>query len=287
MEQRPISGHEPLAPPTADVARAYLDEIGMVVGRREALIDRRRMARLACAEAIVLAVYLTIMMFSFGQKFSSPFLIVVALFLIWVQLSAELRESYGGQPRLSGTSQRVYLAFGLVAVLAVVVGVWLQIVGVGISVLARFVPGVALLAVFGGRALRDLRRAPEALPNESDPFTVGARSATAGLGIVLGVGVWTTATGESMLAAIFAPFAMALLLGWSIAAYASSRLPALGAIWRWPQWSAFALGGATLAAMMLLVMHTDVVTAPLAISSALGVAVLFVVVAFLGGRDVR
>lgn len=287
MEQRPIPGQEPLAPPTADVARAYLDEIGMVVGRREALIDRRRMARLAGVEAIVLAAYLTIMMFSFGQGSSSPFLMMVALLLIWVQFSAELRESYGGQPRLSGTSQRVYLAFGLVGALTVMVGVVLQIVGVDIPILVRFAPGVVLLAVFGGKALRDLRRAPEALPNDRDPFTVGARYATASLAIVFGLGIWATAVGESMLAVIFTPFVMVLLLGWNIAAYASSRLPPLGAIWRWPQWSAFTLGAAALAAMMLLALHTDVVTAPLAVSSAVVVAVLFVVVAFVGGRDVR
>lgn len=287
MEQRPIPGHDPLAPPTADVARAYLDEIGTVVQRRESLIDRRRMARLAGAEAIVLAVYLTVMMFSFGKSVGSPFMMIVALLLVWIQFSAELRENYGGQPRLSGTSQRVYLAFGLGAVLAAMVVIWLQIVGVEIPVLARFVPGIALLAVFGGRALHTLHRAPQALPDDRDPFSTGARYATAGLGIVVGLGVWATASGESMLAAILSPFVMVLLLGWSIAAYASSKLPALGAIWRWPQWSAFALGGAILVAVMLLAMHTDVITVPLGIVLAVSIAVLFAVVAFAGGRDVR
>ncbi len=286
MEQRPMSGHDPLSPPTADTARAFLDELGVVVERREALIDRRRMARLACAEAVVLPVYLTIMMFSFGQSFSSPFMMIVALLLLWIQFSAELRENYGGQPRLRGTTQWMYLGFGLTAVLSVVVGVWLQIVGVEISTLARFVPGIALLAVFGGRALRDLRDAPEALPNEHDSFTAGARYATAGLGVVLGLGVWATAANESIVV-VLAPLAMLLLLTWNVTAYVSSRLPALGAIWRWPQWTAFTVGACALAAMMLLVIHTDAVTPPLAIAAAVGVTLLFVVVAFSGGRDAR
>lgn len=287
MEQRPIPGHDPLPPPTADLARAYLDEIRMVVERREAIIDRRRMARLACAEAIVLAAYLTLMMFSFGNAVSSPFLVLVALLFVWLQLSAELRESYGGQPRLSGTSQRVYLAFGLLAALAAVVGVWMQMVGVELPVLVRFIPGVLLLAMYGGRAVRDLRRAPEALPKERVPFTTGARYATAGLGLVIGLGVWATASDDSTLASIFAPLLMVLLLGWSLAAYVTNKIPALGASWRWPQWAAFALGGAVLATVMMLAMHTDLLTEALVVSGAVGVAVLFAVVAFVGGRDDR
>ncbi|MGO2519613.1 MAG: hypothetical protein ACTH8F_05790 [Microbacterium sp.] len=283
MEQRPIPGQEPLAHPTADVAQAYLDEIGSVVQRREEFIDRRRMARLAGVEAIVLAAYLTIMMFSFGHSVSTPFLMLISLFGVWLQLSAELKESYGGQPRLSGTSQRIYLVFGLLAVAAVMVGVWLQIAGVEVPVWARFIPGVALLAGFGGRAVRDLRRAPEVLPNEHDPFTRGARYATACLGLVFGLGAWVVATSDTMFSVVLFFVVMVGIFGWGIAAYATSRLPALGAIWQWPQWTAFALGSAVLIAVMLFAMHTDLMTVPLAISLGVGVALLFAVVAFVGG----
>lgn len=287
VEHRPIRGQEPLAPPTADIARAYLDEIGSVVRRREALIDRRRMARLAGIEAIVLAVYVTVMMFSFGESIGSPFVIVVALLLIWLQFAMELRESYGGQPRLSSTAQRLYLSFGLAAVAAVVVGAWLQAIGIDIPVLARFLPGIVLLGVFGGRALRELRRAPEALPDERVSFTTGARWATAVLGAVIGLGIWVTASPESTFGAAFAPIVMVALLAWSFAAYVTDKLPALGAIWQWPQWTAFALGAAALIAVMLLSLHTDAGNAALAAALAVGSALLLLVAALAGGRRAR
>lgn len=287
MEQRPIPGHDPLPPPAPNVARAYLDEIDAVVERREAFIDRRRMAWLSCAEAVVLAVYLTLMMFSFGSAVSSPFLVLVALLFVWLQLSAELRESYGGQLRLSGTSQWVYLAFGLFAALAVMVGVGMQIAGVSIPVLLKFVPGAALLAVFGGRAVRDIRRSPEPLPRERLPFTRGARYATFGLGLVIGFGIWVTASEHVTLVAIIAPLIMVFLLGWGLAGYLTDKVPALGAIWRWPQWAAFALSTAALAALMMLAIHSDGLTGSLAGTAGVGAAALFAGVAFVGGRDAR
>lgn len=284
MEQRPIPGHEPLAPPTPDVARAYLDEIGSVVQRREALIDRRRMARLACVEAVVLAVYLTVMLFSFGTSIGSSFVVLVALFLLWLQFATELRESYGGQPRLSGTAQRLYVVFGLVGVAAVVGGVWLQIAGIDVPVFARFLPGVFLLGVFGGRALYELRRAPQALLDEREPFTLGARWSTAALGVIIGLGIWVAASHEPMFVTAFAPIVMVALLGWSLVAYATDKLPALGAIWQWPQWSAFAISGAALIAVMLLSLHTEVITTALAAALAVGAALLIIVTAVTGGR---
>lgn len=90
-----------------------------------------------------------------------------------------------------------------------------------------------------------------------------------------------------MLALIVAPIVMVGLFSWSIAAYASNRVPALGAIWRWPQWTAFAIGSAVLATVMLLTLHTDLMTPVFALSLAAGVTLLFVTVAFVGDRNGR
>lgn len=288
LDQRPIPGHEPLARPTADVARAYLDEVGAIEHRREAVIDRRRMAQLACAEALILAVYLTVMMFGFGNaSVSSSFILLVALLLLWIQFSNELKESLGGQPRMSGTAQRNYLVFGLLVVVAVMVGVGLQIAGVEIPVGARFMPGAVLLLIFGRRTLRDLRSASPALPRERDPITTGARYATAALGALIGAAVWAAASETGAFSSIVALCVMLLMLGWGFAVYVSGRLPALGAIWRWPQWTAFALGSGALIAATFVTVPSGAFTSALVVAVAVCIAALFVAVAFIGGRDDR
>ncbi|MCK3768388.1 hypothetical protein MZK47_01710 [Microbacterium aerolatum] len=285
MDQKPVGSEAPLTPPTAYVAQAYLDEIGAVVERREAHIDRRRMAWLALAEAIVLGVYLTVAMFGFGPvDDSSRFIVILVLLFIWIQLSGELRESYGGQARRVGASQWLLIALAILAGLSVGVGMWLQLTGATMPFIVRLVPGIVLFVVFGSIALRALLRAPRALPRESMPFTRRARRATVGLGVVMAIGVGTTAV-QGPFGSLFALCTMVLILGWGIAAYVGGAVPALGAIWRWQQWTALAVGSATLAGMTLVTMHTDLVTGALATSAGVLVGALFVLVACIGGRN--
>lgn len=53
MEQKPVHGAGPLAPPAADVATAYLDEVGTLARRREERIDRRMLGRLHLIDGLV------------------------------------------------------------------------------------------------------------------------------------------------------------------------------------------------------------------------------------------
>ena len=86
-EHRPMNGAEPLIPPTADVAQAYLVELERVRSRREHRIDRRALAVFSLVTAPVLAVYVTIASFAIGARpVTSSFIVLVGLLLLWVQL---------------------------------------------------------------------------------------------------------------------------------------------------------------------------------------------------------
>src|SRR5690606_2441207 len=147
MEQRPIEAAPPLDPPAPDIARAYLDEAEAVAQRREDLIDRHAIALVSLVESIVLAGFLTMMMFGFGTPTaSSSFIVLVAMALLWMQLTAELRESHGVQPRLQIQHGRTRIVFIAVVGCAVAIGVALQLGGVGIPLALRFAPGVLAIA---------------------------------------------------------------------------------------------------------------------------------------------
>lgn len=287
MEQKPIAAAQPLDPPTPDMARAYLDEAAAVGQRREERVDRRALARVSLIESFVLAGYLTTMMFGFGTPAaSSSFIVLVGLLLLWVQLTGELRESYGFQPRL-----RFQQGWGRIVVLVIIAGivlsgVALQLGGLTMPSTLRFVPGVLVIAVFGTIALRDLRRAGPASPSRSRaPLSASARVATAIIGVAVGVTIWVTATADALVVSWFAMVMMFGVLGWWIAMQVSTRLPALGASWRWPHWGAFLVGWGVLAVLVLLRPHAGVVPVPIAAVAAVAVAAVSVATTFLDGRD--
>ncbi|WP_341975122.1 hypothetical protein LTA6_003476 [Microbacterium sp. LTA6] len=285
MEQKPLSAAEPLEPPTADVAQAYLDEVDVVATRREERIDRRGIAWVALAEAAALAVYLSVMMFGFGSSSSSSFITLIALLLVWIQLSGELKESFGFQSRLRRTERWAYALFGFVAVAGVVVGIATQIVGADIPFVLRLAPGGLVLLVFGGLAVRDLRRArPAVLRRARAPLATVARNFTLTIGAVFGIAIAITSVAYSVPASLFSMALILLMLGWWIAVQISDRLPALGAVWYWPQWAAFVLGWAVFACAVLVQFRQPL--DPLIISIAAVVVVLaFVAAAFFDGRD--
>lgn len=285
MEQKPLSAAGPLEPPTADVAQAYLDEVVVVARRREERIDRRGIAWVALSEAAALAVYLTVVMFGFGSSSSSSFVSLIALFFLWIQLSGELKESYGFQSRLRGTERWTYAIFGIVAVVAVVVGIATQIAGVDIPFILRVTPGVSVLLVFGGLAVRNLRRArPPVLRRSRAPLSTVARNLTFTIGALFGLAIVIMAVAKPLAASVFSMVLILLILGWWIAVQISGRLPALGAVWSWPQWAAFVLGWAVFACALLVQFSHSL--DPLVTSiAAVAVALVFVAAAFFDGRD--
>lgn len=288
MDQVPLPSEQPLTPPNADVAEAYLGELDTVRHRREQRIDRRGMAFLRIADAVVAAAYVTLAMFGLtadggGATFTSAIIVL----LLWLQLSTERRESYGFLARPQGRERR--LDIGLAAVLAVVVlgGFVLQVTGVSLPALVRFLPALFVLGVFGTLGLRALRRAgPAALRAGRGRLSRGARSATIGIGVLLALLVSSAGAPAALWYPLLVPMAgIIAVLGWWTAARISERLPALGIVWAWPQWTAFALGGAAVGGGVLLDALGFDAAPVLGIVTAAVVVLLFVVVSFLDGRD--
>lgn len=80
---------------------------------------------------------------------------------------------------------------------------------------------------------------------------------------------------------------MLFLLGtvaWTQIAERHGGIPQLGELWRWPQWTAFALGGAVLTASVLLGARTDLMTPPVSIAGGVVVAALIAATVPLGSR---
>ncbi len=286
MDQKPLRATAPLDPPTADVARAYLEEVGTVSQRREERVDRRGMAQVALWEACALAVYLCVMMFGFGgATVASTFILLISVFLLWIQLSGELKESYGFQARGGLRTRSLYIAFAVIVVATATAGISLQLNGVDIPLGLRFVPGALVLLVFGGLAVRDIQKAGAANHERGRmPLPVTARAITITMGALIGAAILVAAAADPFPASVFSLVLMFCMGGWWIATQVSDRLPALGALWSWPQWSAFATGWCVLAGVVLMRFHTSLDMLPSAIAAA-SVTMLFTVGAFAAGRN--
>lgn len=289
MDQRPMDGAEPLPAPSLEIAQAYLDEIGVVRTRREERIDRRRIAWFALLDAVILAVYVTIAVFGLGvAQVSSSFMVFIVLFLIWGQFATERRESHGASGSRISRSRAATIGFAVILIAVVIGGFMLSASGLQLPVIVRLIPGIAVLFVLGIPAVREIRRSvPFDEPEQRRPFGTSARLATIGCGVIMAASVWAIAAADQLLMPFFGLLLIGLYSTWWIAGRISSRLPALGALWAWPQWTALALAGVAAAAVMIAqlvgVSASAFTFAPLGAGI---IVLLFIGSAFLPGRDV-
>ncbi|MGM7678018.1 hypothetical protein [Microbacterium sp. A94] len=288
MEQRPVDGHDPLAPPTADIAQAYLDELSAVQSRREEHVDRRGAAWLALAEAITISVYVTIAGFAIGMtSANSAFLIVLALFLLWTQLGNERREELGGINRSRARTWVAGIGIGALMIIFLLGRLVAALVGGEIPLVIYFLPGLIALAVVGVPAVRDIRAfRPVGEQPRHRHLTTPERWATVTIGVIMAGSIWVLGVGSELLILTLAPVLMFAYLAWWVAGRISERLPVLGAVWAWPQWLAFILGGvavtATISVQLLGLAASASTFAPLA---AVVILLVFVASAFMDGRD--
>ncbi|WP_426183660.1 hypothetical protein [Microbacterium sp. TWP3-1-2b2] len=288
MERRLVEGAAPLPAPNAEIAQAYLDEVTAVRSRREARVDWRGAARLGLVDAAVLSVYVTIIVISAGSAaVPSSFIVFVGVYLIWMQLANKRREGYGVIGH-GGRRWSVAIAIVLCVVLVMVLAAAFLsgITGAEIPFVVKLVPGALILLILGSAALLSLRASSAtAEPVERIPLTFGARVATVVTGAVLAAGIWVLSVGDELLRPFFGMLLMLGYLGWWIAARVTERMPALGALWAWPQWTAFATSGAIIAAILPIQVlgATSVLgLGPVAAAFAFGLSVGS---AFLDGRD--
>lgn len=289
MDQRPIDGAAPLPAPSSDVARAYLEEVATVRSRREARIDRRGAGRLALVEAVVLSVYVTVIAISMGESSaSSSFIVFVGLYLLWIQLATQRREGYGIMG--SGVSAPWTTAIVLCVVLVVVLGAAFLagVTGAEIPFLVRLVPGTLVLLVLGAAAIRAIRRsAPptEIFATRRRRLSIGARWATIVVGAVMAAGIWVLSAGDDLLRSFLGMLFMLGYLTWWTVTRVVERVPALGAVWAWPQWTAFAFSGVIIMTIVLLQARGETGLLVFGPAAAAAAFILHLGCAFLDGRD--
>mgnify|MGYP001611595603 CR=1 FL=1 len=288
MEQTPIDGAAPPAPPSAEVAQAYLDRDAAVRARREDRLDRRELARLALAEAIVLPLYLTGVLFTVGESTAAPaVLMLVAVFVLWMQLAGERRESLGLRAGSGGSWGWAPRVFVVILVASLAAGIGMQIAEIEYPWPLRLLPALIALSLLGPPALRELREAPRRAISERQTFTPAARWATTGMGVVLGLGIWAVGAGDSLIAVGMTMLVLLSICAWWFVGSVSGRVPVLGARWRWPQWAAFAVAGLALVAATFSVSGAHPGAHAIALLAAVVCVAAFVVAAVIGAPDER
>lgn len=280
MEQEPIPGQDPLKPPDPRVAQAYLDVLPDLQSRREVVIDRRRLARLASIEGLALAAYLAVFLTGWmlqhraGTATATP-IAALGVYVAWVSLAAGLRERYGARLPLTPPQRAVQMLLIVGAIVAFIGVITAELTGPSLSLL-----WAALPAVFGAasgfwaqailsRAARDqLRRA--APPHEE--FTVAGRITTVICGICLTACVVPAGLAAQPHTGVISAFTCAVVMFVLVFGQLSGRLTAVGAMWRGPQWGMF--GSAATAAATVVMLLGVAPDAAIPVSIVLGTLVL-------------
>lgn len=285
MEQKPVQGHEAIAPPSADIAQRYLDEAEAVVHRRGRVVDRRALAWLQIAGAAVTAVYLVALVTAIrGHGGLTPQIFVFS-FLLWGQLSTGMAQRSGMQLRLTWSRWPALLAVGVPAVAALVV-FGFAIFDPGFPAIGVWIPSVLVLVGFGGYGAVQLARAsgdprpPRSMPK---PLPRAMRWGTICVGVVLGAMAMLGSAPDGVLASTLLLLVVLMAFVWLVAARSEMGLPAVGASWRWPHLLAFAAAAGAMTVLVLL----DGVPIGLGFVGGLGIIALFVAVSFVPGRDLR
>lgn len=259
MGQRAETGAVPLNPPSAPIARAYLEESARVAQRREQYIDRRAAARLLLAEGVAFGVYLIALMLAFPPASGTNVAVLIVPFLIWTQLVITLREEYGYQRR--GREDRLRTVVVIIIVVVVVGALATVFLQVEIPWGLRLVPGVVSFALYALLAWSEWRRATEeSIRRERTPFTRTVRVTTIGIGIILGIALGTVAS-EALIAAIVMMVGVIAVAAWLLTATITGGT-AVATAWGAFHWICFAIAGMSTVALVLLLQYTSL---PLAV----------------------
>lgn len=284
MEQKPVDGYEVLAPPSADIAKRYLDEAEAVATRRELTVDRRALAWLQIVNAVATAAYLAVLAFALRADSVLASQTIVFSFLVWVQLASGMAQRSGMQRRPSWSNWPMLVAGGLLVTVALVVfgfAVWAP----GFPAIGVLIPPALVLFGLGGYGAAQLARASgEVRPPRSRPQPLSRviRWGTILVGVALGVLITLASAPNGVLASVLVMLVLLMLFVWMFAFSSDLGLPAIGASWRWPHLTVFAISVSALSAVVLLPITFD--GGALAGAS---VIILFVAVSFVPGRDLR
>ncbi|MCE4024878.1 hypothetical protein LXM50_02700 [Microbacterium sp. Au-Mic1] len=261
MEQESIPGQDPLEPPDPRVAQAYLDVLPGLQSRREIVIDRRRLARLAIIEGVALAAYFLVFLTAWmlqrraGTSTTTP-VSAIAVYLTWVSLVPGLRERYGARLALTAGQRTVQV---LLIVGALVAFLGIMIVDLAVAPLSPLWAGLpALFAAASGlwawrilsHAARDQHRRPA--PPHAE-FTRAGRITTVICGIVLTACIVATGLGaQPRFGTTISAFTCVAATVVVLIGQFSGRATAVGEMWHAPQWTMFAIGAGAAATVVML-----------------------------------
>lgn len=293
MEQNPVPGHDALAPPDADIARRYLDEAQAVSARRDIAVDRRALAWLEIANAVILAVYFWTFAGVIHIAGTMLFQSVLFTLLVWSQLSTGMTQRHGLQWRLTRARLPVYIAAGLLLVVTLTIFA-VSVLQPDAPIAFSLLPGILVLAGLGGAGAVKLVRArndPRPQRIAPSPLPRLIRVGTILVGVAIGVLILLIGAPAGVVTGVLLVMVGLPLLVWILAARSEMGLPAIGAAWRWPHVLAFGIAGATLlAAVSLQALSPPEAADARFVGTAIAgaaVAALFVAVSFVPGRGPR
>lgn len=285
MEQKPVEGQEALAPPSADIARQYLDEANAAVSRRTRVVDRRSLAWLQLVNAVTTSVYLVALAAAIrGHGGVTPQVFVFS-FLMWGQLSTGMAQRSGMQLRLTWSRWPALVAGGALTVAALIV-FGFAIFDPGFPAMGVWIPAILVLVGFGGYGAVQLARAsgdPRPPRSTPQPLARGMRWGTICVGVAVGVMAMLGSVPGGILSSSLLLLVLLMVFAWLVAARSEMGLPAVGASWRWPHLVAFAVAACALTLIVLL----DGVPVILGVVGGAVIILLFFAVSFIPGRDLR
>lgn len=243
MEQKPIPGQEALVPPSPDIARLYLVEAAAITERRERAVDRRALAWLQIANAVITAAFLVVSTFAIREGEAGASQVVLFTFLVWGQLASGMVQRGGMQWRMARARWPLLLAGAIAGVAAIVLFGWVALDGRTPLSLA-LIPAALIVIAFGGYGVSQLISAsgdPRRARPERVPLPRAPQWGTLLVGVALGVLSMLSAAPDDVTRSVVFLLVMMALLAWIVASKTDFGLPAVGASWRWPHIVAFAV----------------------------------------------
>lgn len=288
MKHEPVAGEVRLAQPDADVARHYLARAETIVERRERMVDRRASAWLMIVNAGIVGGYLSVVTLGIRQEVPSvEYQTLLMPILLWAQISTGISARGDRGPLTSG--RRPLVTIGGAAVLLTAFAVFvLTIVDDTVSTGWMLLPVALVLVGFGGYGvlrLMSASRGPRPLPPVRAALAPGVRGGTVLVGILLGGVCSLSAVPDGILRSVLLFVGLLALVVWLAASGTGIGLPLVGASWRWPHILAFTIAVGILFVPWISAVDGVTFAPATFLLAGLGVAVMFVLVSGVTGRD--
>lgn len=288
MDQRPMAGADALALPSPDVAQAYLDEAQRVTERREPLVEHRTTGWLLIITSVLFGGWLSIWLVADHLGGSAAVVPCILVLSIWGQLEGGVAERFGVRAQLSLNQWPLLVT--------IVLGTGGALVSTIVLFMMRndppsliVVPPAIILSTVGVLGVVQLIRAPRAGEGgtaDRAALSLTRRRATLAMGGVLAFGVLAVGVPDGLVSALLVVLFTFAVTGWMFGYKTEWGYGSLGAVWRWPQWLAFAVGIVMLAAATVGAAREGGLPLPITLGFSVAVLTAFALSARADGREV-